>query len=78
MPFLESGFSRNVEGIFADTIRKMNEIPGKKIALDMPSGISSDTGAVLNCAFRADCTITFAYEKIGMHLSREMNMSGRS
>ena len=40
------GLSRNVEGIFADTIRKMNEIPGKKIALDMPSGISSDTGAV--------------------------------
>ena len=34
----------------------------------MPSGISSDTGAVLKCAFRADCTITFAYEKIGMHL----------
>ena len=62
------GLSRNVEGIFADTIRKMNEIPGKKIALDMPSGISSDTGAVLKCAFRADCTITFAYEKIGMHL----------
>ena len=24
------GLSRNVEGIFADTIRKMNEIPGKK------------------------------------------------
>ena len=31
------GLSRNVEGIFADAIRKMNEIPGKKIALDMPS-----------------------------------------
>lgn len=56
----------------------MNEIPGKKIALDMPSGISSDTGAVLKCAFRADCTITFAYEKIGMHLFPGMNMSGRS
>ena len=24
------GLSRNVEGIFADTIRKMNEIPGKR------------------------------------------------
>ena len=38
------------------------------VIVDMPSGISSDTGAVLNCAFRADCTISFAYEKIGMHL----------
>ena len=62
------GLSRNVEGIFAETIEKMNGLPGKKIALDMPSGISADTGAVLNCAFRADYTITFAYEKVGMHL----------
>ena len=62
------GLSKNVEGIYADMIDKMNSMSGKKVAIDMPSGISADTGAVLNCAFRADITITFAFEKVGMHL----------
>lgn len=59
------GLSRTVEGAYAALIAQMNRCPGKKIAVDIPSGISSDNGAVLGTAFRADMTITFAYEKIG-------------
>ena len=43
----------------------MNELSGLKIALDIPSGISSDNGAVLGTAFCADLTVTFAFEKTG-------------
>lgn len=59
------GLSRAVEGAYAALLVQMNRCPGKKIAVDIPSGISSDNGAVLGTAFRADITITFAYEKIG-------------
>lgn len=62
------GLSRNVEGIYADVISQMNELSGCKIAVDISSGIASDNGAVLKTAFRADITVTFAFEKIGNRL----------
>jgi NAD(P)H-hydrate epimerase len=36
------------------------------LAVDVPSGISSDTGAILGVAVRADATVTFAYNKQGL------------
>ena len=62
------GLSRNVEGNYADIIRMMNELEGKKVAVDIASGISADDGRVLGVAFRADYTVTFAYAKVGMLL----------
>lgn len=59
------GLSRNVEGIYADSIAQMNACLGKKIAIDIASGISADSGAVLGTAFRADYTVTFAFAKLG-------------
>lgn len=59
------GLSRGVEGSYADLLARMNELSGFKIALDLPSGISSDNGEVLGTAFRADLTVTFAFEKTG-------------
>jgi NAD(P)H-hydrate epimerase len=37
------------------------------VALDLPSGIDADTGAVLGVAVRAQMTITFAAHKRGLH-----------
>ena len=62
------GLSRNVEGRYADVIVQMNSLAGTKIAVDIPSGISSDNGMVLGRAFQADITVTFAFEKVGMLL----------
>lgn len=59
------GLSRSVEGKYESIIAQMNELSGVKLAIDIPSGISSDNGAVQNVAFRADITVTFAFEKIG-------------
>lgn len=59
------GLSRNVEGNYADVIEQMNALTGRKIAIDIASGIASDNGAVMRTAFRADVTVTFAFEKIG-------------
>lgn len=62
------GLTRNIEGIYKNTIEKMNALAGYKIALDIPSGISADNGAILGTAYRADLTITFAFDKVGLHL----------
>jgi len=62
------GLTRRIEGSYKSVIESMNELKGLKIALDIPSGVSADDGAVLGIAFRADKTITFAFDKVGLHL----------
>ena len=41
------------------------------VAVDMPSGISADTGQVLGTAVKADLTVTFASPKRGSCCIRE-------
>ena len=60
------GLSRPVKGIYAEAVKQMNEAEGFKLALDVPSGICSDTGSVLGCVFLADATITFGFCKRGL------------
>ena len=62
------GLTRKIEGIYRSTIEKLNELSGYKIAIDIPSGVSADDGAVLGVAFQADMTVTFAFDKVGLHL----------
>ncbi len=59
------GLSRTVTGIFATTIQKINAANAYIYAVDIPSGISSDTGEVCGCAVKADRTVTFGYRKTG-------------
>lgn len=61
------GLSREVTGEYALMIEQINAMDGYKVAVDIPSGICTDTGKVLGCAFRADVTVTFAYAKKGMY-----------
>ena len=62
------GLTRPVEGEFAEGIARIQTLPGRKVSLDLPSGIDSDSGAVLGTAFRADITVTFGFEKRGLYL----------
>lgn len=61
------GLSREVTGEYGEAIRSINEAPGKKISVDIPSGISTD-GKVLGIAVKADYTVTFGYLKTGLIL----------
>jgi NAD(P)H-hydrate epimerase len=73
---LGSGLSRNVEGAFADAVNAINAHPARVLALDVPSGISGDTGRVLGTAVRADHTITFVALKTGLFLARAADYTG--
>lgn len=60
------GLSRAVTGVYAQALELCNEMIGFKLAIDMPSGIHSDTGEILGRAFRADVTVTFGFVKRGL------------
>jgi NAD(P)H-hydrate epimerase len=73
---LGSGLSRDVEGPFKAAITQMNAHAAPVLALDVPSGLSSDTGRVLGAAVRADRTLTFVGLKCGLFLGSAADFIG--
>lgn len=61
-----TGLSSDVKGLQADVISLINSTGKPAISVDIPSGISADTGKVLSTAIRADMTVTFGLPKIGL------------
>lgn len=70
------GLSRKIQGTYADVIEQMNQIRAYKVAVDIASGISVNTGQILGKAFRADLTVTFAFAKYGQLLDPGRSYSG--
>lgn len=62
------GLSRNVEDIYEKVIDDMNDSGSRIYALDIPSGIHAGTGAIMNTAIQAVCTVTFGVNKLGLVL----------
>lgn len=62
------GLCREVSGIYRQAVEFINETDAFTIAVDIPSGIHADTGAVMGAAVRADLTVTFGWNKTGMAL----------
>ena len=60
------GLARPVEGEFARLVEYVNTLGCPVLALDIPSGIASDTGCVLGRAVRATHTLTFIALKPGL------------
>lgn len=60
------GIRGEVRPPILQAIRSINEMTGYKVAVDIPSGIDPDTGAVKGDAVRADLTVTFHRPKSGL------------
>ena len=60
------GLARPIAGEYAELIQYANRQSCPVLALDVPSGIQSDSGQVLGCAVRATHTITFIALKPGL------------
>ena len=63
---LGTGLERRVEGELARLIETANSNLAGRLAVDIPSGLSADTGAVLGTAMRADHTVTYIGVKRGL------------
>lgn len=70
------GISRPIEGYFASIIESMNNSGADILSVDIPSGISADTGQVMGVAVKAKETVTFAYRKLGLVLHPGAEYSG--
>lgn len=64
---LGTGLSGEVRGAFLDAITAINASARPVLAIDIPSGLHADTGAVLGKAVRAAATVTFIGDKLGLH-----------
>ncbi|HUQ24694.1 MAG TPA: NAD(P)H-hydrate dehydratase [Burkholderiales bacterium] len=60
------GLTRPIEGEHAKLVEYANRQTCPVLALDVPSGIQSDSGRVLGCAVRASHTISFIALKPGL------------
>ncbi|MDF1539562.1 MAG: NAD(P)H-hydrate dehydratase [Candidatus Thorarchaeota archaeon] len=60
------GLTSNVREPTATAIRSINKASGKRVSIDIPSGMCSDSGKVLGVAVKADQTITMHAPKVGM------------
>lgn len=70
------GVSRPITGIFEELILLLNRLSGYKLAMDMPTGIHTDTGELLGTCFRADETICFGAVKTGVCLGEGKAAAG--
>jgi len=61
-----TGLSRPIEGRWLEVIAAINNAACPCVALDIPSGIDADTGAVLGDAVSAELTVTFGHLKAGL------------
>ncbi|MBT9569411.1 MAG: NAD(P)H-hydrate dehydratase [Thiobacillus sp.] len=60
------GLRRDVTGVEAGWIEQANGLGCPRLAVDIPSGLDSDSGRVRGCAFRAHYTLTFLGLKPGL------------
>ena len=63
---LGSGLQGDVRGLSANAIQSINASDAAVLAVDVPSGIDVDTGAILGNAVQADVTVTFIAAKQGL------------
>lgn len=63
---LGTGLDRMVEGNYKDAIELINAYGRPILAVDIPSGVNSDTGQIMGAAIHANATVTFGYLKAGL------------
>ena len=71
------GLQRDIGGEDAHWIEQANEMNCPKLALDVPSGLDSDSGRIRGIALRADHTLTFIGLKPGLFTADGPDYAGQ-
>ncbi len=71
-----TGLSKPISGIYAEAIQQINASQKPVLAIDIPSGIHADSGAIQGVAIQAQHTCTFITQKPGLHTAKGQEHSG--
>ncbi len=74
---LGTGLSGAAKGLIARLIEWINSRPEPVLAIDIPSGVESDTGAARGAAVQADWTVTMGLLKRGLVLPPGRDLAGK-
>ncbi|RRI03804.1 NAD(P)H-hydrate dehydratase [Mesorhizobium tamadayense] len=73
-----AGLSKPLSGEAARAVQIATDLGLPVVAIDLPSGVSGESGAILGSAFRAATTVTFARKKPGHLLLPGREMCGET
>lgn len=79
---LGTGRARAIEGPLAALLERLrrareSRLRPRLLAVDLPTGLDADTGAVDPYCVAADQTVTFAWSKVGLHVMPGSQYAGR-
>ena len=74
---LGTGLNSPVTGLMAALIERLNHLRAPVLAVDIPTGLSADTGEVLGVALKARVTVTYGWPKLGQVLPPGRDYAGR-
>ena len=72
-----TGLSRDLDARLCELIYAVRSTQRPVLAVDVPSGLDANTGAVLGEAVRATCTVSFVAAKPGFYVKRGPELTGR-
>jgi ADP-dependent NAD(P)H-hydrate dehydratase / NAD(P)H-hydrate epimerase len=79
---LGTGRAREVEGPLASALDRLRDarsrrLPSRLLAVDLPTGVDADTGAVDPHTVAADQTVALGWSKVGLHTLPGAQYAGR-
>jgi ADP-dependent NAD(P)H-hydrate dehydratase / NAD(P)H-hydrate epimerase len=72
-----TGLDRPIDAATGAIVEAINRAPGRRLALDVPSGLDSDSGAPLGACVEAHDTVTFGHLKVGLLTPQGARLAGR-
>ncbi|XGV89263.1 MAG: NAD(P)H-hydrate dehydratase [Limnothrix sp. BL-A-16] len=72
------GLERPIEGALAEAIEQVNNSGKPIVSIDLPSGLHTDSGAVLGKAIRSTLTLCLGLWKRGLLLDRALDWVGQA
>ena len=71
------GCTRTLQAIYKEVVDWVNDVSAYTFAVDIPSGIHCDSGAMMGSMIKADETVTFTLPKVGHFIGEGKHVTGQ-